>query len=125
MVLAYGCRSMLGKASGKYVSFYDGASMHTFRNIGVRREKGSLPVFRVSASGGGEGISFTVSPYSHSYWGFSRGSSSGFLNRMVYNGYPSVLSDFCFTEKKAGARTTLNDLGGAVGYVEEADGCLL
>ena len=124
-VLTYTNQFILGKAVKKNISFYDGKSLHMFKNIKVRRLKGDLPVFQVSGSSAREKIRYTVSPYSHSFWEFTKNKSKRAPNHLVYNEYPSVLSDFEYVHKKTGIALTLKELGNAVGNAEHAVGYLL
>lgn len=124
-VLTYTNQFILGKAVKKDVSFYDGRSLHNFKNIKVTRLKLNLPVFKVKASNARETIKFTVYPYSHSFWEFTKNNSKRAPNHLVYNEYPAVLSDFELATKKTKIRLTLKDLGKAVGNAEHATGYLI
>jgi hypothetical protein len=123
-VLTYTNQFILGKAVKKNISFYDGKSLHIFKNIKVRRVLGDLPQFKVSGSNSGEKINFTVSAYSQSSWTFTKNSGKKMLSHLVYNEYPSVLSDFEYVQKKTKQKLTLNELGNAVGNSEHTKGYL-
>jgi hypothetical protein len=124
-VLTYTNQFIFGKAVKKNVSYYDGKDLHVFKNIVVRRTKTGLPEFIVSAGNRKEKINFTVSSYAHSFWEFTKNKSKKAPNHLVYNEYPSILSSFEHLDKKTKKKTTLKELGSAMGNAEHAIGYLL
>lgn len=123
-VLTYTNQFMFGKAVKKHIAFYDRGTLREFHKIKVKRLRGKMPVFCVSGEAPGESIRFTVTPYSHSSWTFKKKSLRLVPNKLVYNEYPAVLSDFEYVDEAGNCTKTLEELGPAVGNAEHATGYL-
>lgn len=124
-ILTYFNPHILGKSIKKDISFFDGRSMHKFDKIKVRREGRYLPAFLVTGDNSKERISFKVKSYSHSSWSFRKKSLGLIPNKLVYNEYPSVISDIKLTNIKTGRGVLLKKLGKSVGNAEHTTGLLL
>jgi len=123
-ILTYFNPHVFGKSIKKDISFFDGRRMHKFNKIKVRREGRYLPVFNVKGYNGKENISFKVRSYSHSSWSFRKKSLGLIPNKLVYNEYPSVISDMKLTNSKTGRSTLLRKLGKSVGNAEHTTGLM-
>jgi len=124
-VLTYTNQMVLGKAIKKNVSFFDGKQLHELGDVTVKRLGGELPEFRVTSKTEDAEIAFTVKAYAHSSWTFRKKSLGVLPNKLVYNEYPSTITDFQFRDKKSGRRLLLGDLGKSVGNAEHTTGYLL
>jgi len=99
--------------------------MHSFKKMNVRRSGGDVPVFRVTGENEEREIEFLVSCYSHSWWMFRKKSAWIIPNKLTYNEYPAVISEFRINDKKTGETIGLKELGKAVGNAEHTTGYLL
>ncbi|MFH1473328.1 MAG: hypothetical protein ABIE55_00380 [Candidatus Aenigmatarchaeota archaeon] len=124
-ILTYFNPHVFGKSIKKDISFFDGRSMHKFDNIKVRRLGKYLPTFLITGINEKERISFKVKSYSHSSWSFKKKSLGIIPNKLVYNEYPSVISDLKLTNNKTGRSILLKKLGKSVGNAEHTTGLLL
>jgi hypothetical protein len=107
------------------ISFFDGKEIHKFKKINIKRVPGDMPKFIVKGEKEDEKITFTVNAYSHSSWTFKKKFFGLIPNKLVYNEYPSVVSEFKLIKKKTGEKITLEDLGKSVGNAEHGTGLLL
>ncbi len=123
-VLTYTNQMVLKKAIKKKIAFFDGYGLHELSDIKVKKTGGMIPEFEVSGESREAKISFTVSAYAHSSWTFRKKSKRVIPNKLTYNEYPAVISDFEFVDKRTGKKTTLKELGKAVGNAEHATGYL-
>ncbi len=124
-VLSYFNPYLFGRSLKKKVSFFDGKKLHKLKNLRITRIGAGLPVFKASAENKIHRIEFTVKSYSHSNWTFKRKALGFIPSRLVYNEYPSVISDLKFTNKETGETITHRDLGPSVGNAEHTTGALL
>ena len=123
-ILTYFNPHVFGKSIKKDISFFDGKRMHKFDNIKIRREGKYLPTFLVTGLNGKESISFKVKSYSHSSWSFKKKSLGIIPNKLVYNEYPSVISDIKMLNNKTGRSILLKNLGSSIGNAEHTTGIL-
>jgi len=123
-ILTYFNPHLLGKSIKKDVSFFDGRRIHKFTNINVKKGGEDLPTFTVSSENDDEKMKFTVNPYSHSSWTFRKRALGFIPNKLVYNEYPAVISDFGLENKKTGGKIILENLGKSVGNAEHTTGFL-
>ncbi|MBD3389106.1 MAG: hypothetical protein GF416_08465 [Candidatus Altiarchaeales archaeon] len=107
------------------ISYYDGERLHRFKSADISRSGDDLPSFTVSGENRDATIRLTVDAYSHSSWTFKKKTLGLVPNKLVYNEYPIVVSDFTFKDKSSGEVTTLEDLGSSVGNAEHTTGFLL
>lgn len=124
-VLTYFNPRLMGKSIKKDISFFDGKEMHNIKDIKVKRAGGKIPSFDISGENKGERIRFTVSAYEHSSWTFKKKILGVIPSKLVYNEYPSIITDFEFVDKTKKKKTTLKDLGRGVGNAEHTMGLLL
>jgi hypothetical protein len=124
-ILTYFNPHVFGKSIKRDISFFDGRNMHKFDNLRIKREGKYLPSFLVTGINGKERISFRVKSYSHSSWSFKKKSLGLIPNKLVYNEYPSVISDLKLTNKRTGRSIALKKLGKSVGNAEHTTGLLL
>lgn len=123
-LLTYTNQFFFGKTIKEDVSFFDGKKRHNFDNIKVERKGGNVPEFYVTSATEHEQIKFTVSSYAHSWWTF-KAKLWGFIpNKLTYNEYPAIISDFKYTNTKTGVKIGLKDLGKAIGNAEHTVGYL-
>ncbi len=124
-ILTYTNQLVFGKSIKKDISFFDGNEMHSFKKMRVKRSGGDVPVFRVTGENEGREIEFVVDCYSHSWWTFRKKSAGVIPNKLTYNEYPAVISEFRVMDKKTGRVVGLKELGKAVGNAEHTTGYLL
>jgi len=124
-LLTYTNQLVFGKSIKKDISLFDGKEMHVFKEMTVKRSGGEIPTFRVTGESEDKEIEFTVDSYSHSWWTFKKMSARIIPNKLTYNEYPAVISDFRMRDKKTGKVTDLNMLGKSIGNVEHTTGYLL
>ncbi len=123
-VILYFNPRIAGKAIKKQLYFFDSKKLYKFKKMSVKRIEGKLPVFEVSGENDNEKISFRVNPYSHSSWTFKRKVLGLLPTNMIYNEYPSTISDLFLTDK-TGKNLLIKGLGNSVGNAEHATGMLL
>ncbi len=124
-ILSYYNPYILGKSLNKDITFFDGETLHKFGNLKMKKIGEEIPKFKVSGENGHKKIDFTISSYSHSSWTFRRKSLGVIPNKLIYNEYPAVVSDFKFEDTKTGEKIVLEDLGKSVGNAEHTTGYLL
>jgi hypothetical protein len=124
-ILTYFNPHVFGKSIKKDISFFDGRRMHKFDNIKVRRDGKYLPTFIITGINEKESITFKIKSYSQSSWSFKRKSLGIIPNKLVYNEYPSVISDIKLLNNKTGRSILLKNLGSSVGNAEHTIGLLL
>jgi len=122
--LTYTNQMVLRKAIKKQIVFFDGKEVHEIKDIKVKKTGGKAPEFNISGETKDARARFTVSTYSHSSWTFKKKSGGVIPNKLVYNEYPARISAFEFVDKKTGRKTTLKELGKAVGNAEHTTGYL-
>lgn len=113
-----------GLSLDKGIDFFDGENLHNFKDISIKRVNGELPAFIVSGKNDETSIKFTVNPYSHSSWTFTKKSLGIFPNRLVYNEYPAVISNLCLSTKSGKTMLKGEELGKSVGNAEHTTGFL-
>jgi hypothetical protein len=123
-VMTYFNPYFLGKSFRKDISFFDGKEMHKFDDIILKKNGEKTPSFIVSGENKNEKINFIVNSYSHSSWTLKKKSLGIIPSKLIYNEYPSVVSEFKLINKKTGEKITLENLGKAVGNVEHGIGLL-
>jgi hypothetical protein len=122
-VLSYFNPHLFGKSLKKDIYFFNGEKTHAFRTIKVTPSGEGLPSFKVSGENEHGKIAFTVRSYSHSSWTFRKKTLGIIPNKLVYNEYPAVISEFELESE--GEKTTLKQLGKSVGNAEHTTGFLL
>jgi hypothetical protein len=122
--LTYTNQMALRKAIKKQIVFFDGKESRELKDINVKRVGGAVPDFKVTGDTSDYRVSFTVRCYEHSSWTFRKKSLGVIPNKLVYNEYPAVITDFEFVDKKSGRKTTSKELGKAVGNAEHTTGYL-
>ncbi len=122
-VLSYFNPHMFGKSIKKDISFFDGEKNHNFHVIKISPSGGNIPSFLVSGANEQEKIAFRVDSYSHSSWTFKKKTLGVIPNKLVYNEYPAVISEFELESE--GKKTTLKQLGKSIGNAEHTTGFLL
>jgi len=123
-ILTYFKPYFFGKTIKKDISFFDGKKIHDFNNIKLIKIGNDTPIFKVSGENENEKINFIVNSYSHSSWSFRKKSLGIFPNKLVYNEYPAIVSDFNLINNRTGKKIVLDDLGKSVGNAEHGTGLL-
>jgi hypothetical protein len=123
-ILTYLNPYLFGKSLKKSISFFDGSRLHDFNDINVKLSKENMPVFIVSGENEQEKINFSVKSYAQTSWNFRKKLFSIIPNKLIYNQYPSVISELKLINKKTGEKITLDDLGKSVGNAEHGIGFL-
>ena len=123
-ILTYFNPHVFGRSIKKDISFFDGRTLHKFDEIKIKREGKYLPSFLVTGINGKEKIDFKVKSYSHSSWSFRKKSLGLIPNKLIYNEYPSVISDLKLKNMRTGRSIVLKKLGKSVGNAEHTTGLL-
>ncbi|MFH1448018.1 MAG: hypothetical protein ABIG39_04085 [Candidatus Micrarchaeota archaeon] len=124
-ILSYFNPNVFGITVKKDISFFDGEKTHEFFDIYVERSGGEVPTFTISGEDRHKKIRFVVKSYSHSSWTFRKKTLGLIPNKLVYNEYPAVITEFKFTDKQTGKSITRDDIGKAIGNAEHTTGLLL
>jgi hypothetical protein len=125
-ILTYLNPYLFRKSIRKKITFFDGKCLHEFNNMSVKKiSKENTNIFKVSGENEHEKINFNVNSYSHTSWTFRKKSFGIIPNKLVYNQYPAIISEFKLANKKNGEKIILEDLGKSVGNAEHGVGLLL
>lgn len=124
-ILTYFNPHLFGKSLKKDITFFDGKEIHEFVDINVNKKDKNSNIFIVSGENDFERINFIVNSYSRSSWTLKKKSFGIIPSKMIYNEYPSTVSDFKLINKKTGEKITLEDLGKSVGNTEHTTGFLI
>ncbi|MFH1229838.1 MAG: hypothetical protein V1678_05460 [Candidatus Aenigmatarchaeota archaeon] len=123
-ILTYYNPYIFKKSMKKDITLFDGNCIHEFVDIKVKKKDECFPVFHVSGENDCEKIEFTVKTYSQASWTFKKRSIGFIPNKLVYNEYPSFISDLKLVDKKTGKNINLDYLGSSVGNTEYTTGML-
>ncbi len=107
------------------IHFFDGVKMHVFYDMEVKCDKSDTPTFTVSGKNDSERISFNVASYSHSSWTFKSKPLNLLKTKLVYNEYPSKITDLELTSPDGKTILSFKDLGESIGNSELSEGVLL
>jgi hypothetical protein len=124
-ILTYFNPYLFGKSLKKDITFFDGNKVHRFNDINIKISKGKLPIYSISGKNECEKISFTVNSYSNFSWTLRKKSLGIIPNKLIYNEYPAVISDFELINNKTGKKIIFEDLGKSTGNAEHTIGFLL
>jgi hypothetical protein len=123
-ILTYTNQFFFGKSIKEDISFFDGKKIHSFEQIKVMRKGGEVPNFNVTGENENETIKFTVRSYAHSWWTFKKRSLGFIPNKLTYNEYPAIVTDFVCKNTEDGKTISQKVLGNAVGNAEHTVGYL-